>query len=112
MMAPAVWVHGDCQPAHFILDEASGEVTAVIDWADAQPGWAAMDFAVLTLFDGNVLGWLLEGYGAPANFQDNLARTLPYFRAVRAAGAYRWLETHGYPGHEWPLARIRALTAE
>ncbi|HEY5475952.1 MAG TPA: aminoglycoside phosphotransferase family protein [Tepidiformaceae bacterium] len=100
---PQVWLHGDCQADHFILDPASEQVVAVLDWADAQQGAAGMDFAVLTLFDDGVLPHVLDGYEASADFRQRLAATLPFYSAVRAASAAAWLDTHGYDRGEWPV---------
>ena len=107
--APLAWTHGDCQAAHFIMNPATNEVAAVIDWADAGFARPEMDFAVLALFDAGALEWILEGYEASPQLRDSLARTLPYFQALRAAGSYRWLETHGYQGQTWPAETIRAF---
>jgi aminoglycoside phosphotransferase (APT) family kinase protein len=32
---PLVWLHGDCQAEHFLMDAESERVLAVLDWADA-----------------------------------------------------------------------------
>ncbi len=103
------WIHGDCQAAHFLIDPATDEVAAVIDWSDAQPGAPDMDLAVLTLFDRARLPHILHGYGASPAMRERLAVTLPIHAAVRAAGAARWLDEHGSPGHDWPLRIVRHL---
>lgn len=106
---PLCWVHGDCQAAHFILAPDAPRVAAVIDWADEHQGAPEMDFAVLSLFDGDTWRHALDGYAATSEFRERLERTLPLYRAIRAAGSLRWLETHGYPGHTWPVECVRAL---
>lgn len=103
---PLVWLHGDCQAEHFLMDAENERILAVIDWADAQEGAAGVDFAVLTLFDDDVLAHVLDGYEADADFSKRLAATLPLYAAVRAAGAASWLDAHGYDGSEWPLAVV------
>lgn len=106
---PLGWIHGDCQAAHFILAPNEPRVAAVIDWADEHQGAPEMDFAVLSLFDGDTWRYALDGYAATAEFRERLERTLPLYRAIRGAGSLRWLETHGYPGHGWPVECVRAL---
>lgn len=108
---PLAWVHGDCQAAHFIVAPAEPRIVAVIDWADEHQGAPEMDFAVLSLFDGEIWRHALDGYAATTEFRERLDRTLPLYRAIRAAGSLRWLETHGYPGHAWPMDCVRALLA-
>lgn len=106
---PLAWIHGDCQAAHFIVAPDGARIAAVIDWADEHQGAPEMDFAVLSLFDGEMWRAALDGYAATNEFRERLELTLPLYRAVRAAGSLRWLETHGYPGHTWPVECVRAL---
>lgn len=109
--AEPVFIHGDCQPDHFIVD-AGGAVAAVIDWADAGTGYPEMDLAVMALSaEPPVFEALLDAYRPSPELRERLPRTLPAFQAIRAALSYRWLETHGYPGHTWPIERVRALSA-
>ncbi len=114
---PLVWVHGDCQAEHFLLDPAGERVLAVLDWADAEEGAAGFDFAVLTLFDDGVLAHVLDGYGADANLRERLSATLPLYAALRAAGAAAWLDAHGYDGvrlagRDRAQVRERSMTRE
>ena len=104
-----VWLHGDCQAEHFLVDATTGRVSAVLDWADAQEGDAAVDFAVLSLFDEDVLPHILDGYEASAEVRQHLAETLPLYRALRGAGATRWLDEHGYTDVDWAIAAVRQL---
>lgn len=104
---PLVWLHGDCQAEHFIIDPTTERVVALVDWADAAEGDAAMDFAILTLFDDGVLGQALDAYGASTEFHDHVLVTLPLYRAVRGAGAARWLDEHGYRDVAWPVEAVR-----
>jgi aminoglycoside phosphotransferase (APT) family kinase protein len=108
--APTTWLHGDCQAAHFLVDPKSTRISAVLDWGDAQPGDPVMDFAVMTLFDdGPVLDPVLDGYGATDDLRERTHALLPLYQAVRGAGAARWLDTHGYPGHHAPLDAVRRV---
>jgi aminoglycoside phosphotransferase (APT) family kinase protein len=104
-----VWLHGDCQAAHFLVDATADRVSAVIDWGDAQEGDSALDFAILSLFEDDVLPHILDGYEAPLEFREHLAATLPLYRALRGAAAARWLDEHGYQDVEWPLNAVRGL---
>lgn len=107
--APLAWLHGDCQAEHFLIDPTDGRLNAVLDWADACAGDPVADFAVLTLFDGDVLAHVLKGYEAEPGLRDRVTETLPLYRAVRGAQAARWLDGHGFPGHEWPLRCVRRV---
>jgi aminoglycoside phosphotransferase (APT) family kinase protein len=108
---PLVWLHGDCQPDHFLVDPRTERVASVIDWADAREGDALMDLAVLTLHREDALPAVLDGYGADADLREATDSLLPLYRAVRAVDAARWLDEHGYPGQEWPLAAVRILAS-
>lgn len=102
-----IWLHGDCQASHFLIDPIASRVTAVVDWGDAQAGDAALDFAILSLFDRDALTGVLDGYEASTEFREHLAATVPLYRALRGAGSARWLDGHGYPAVEWPLNAVR-----
>jgi aminoglycoside phosphotransferase (APT) family kinase protein len=104
-----VWLHGDCQPDHFIMDPRSLAVAAVVDWADARHGDAAMDFAVLAPDDEHRLPLVLAGYQATAEFRQYLRMSLPLYQTWRAAASAKWLDEHGYPGRGWPLDAVRAF---
>lgn len=109
--AEPVFIHGDCQRDHFIID-AQGAIAAVIDWADAGTGYPEMDLAVIALSaEPATFEAVLEAYRPSVGLRERLPRTLPAFQAIRAALSYRWLETHGYPGYTWPIERVRALSA-
>ncbi len=56
---PVVLIHGDIAPRNLMVDPASGEFRAVIDWGDAALAEPAMDFAKLPLA---MLPATLEGY--------------------------------------------------
>lgn len=103
---PAAWLHGDCQSAHFVVDPQSDDVVALIDWADAQPGDPVMDLAVLAMSHGHV-DEILEGYGADSDFSERARLLVPLYQSVRAAGAARWLDAHGYPRVDWPVDLMR-----
>lgn len=57
-------LHGDLSPDHFIFDEQTGRISAVIDFGDMMIGDAAWDFL-----------WIYEDYGL-----DFLSRMLPAYR--------------------------------
>ncbi len=56
---PLVLIHGDIAPRNLMVDPASGEFRAIIDWGDAALAEPAMDFAKLPLA---MLAAALEGY--------------------------------------------------
>lgn len=97
------WLHGDCQPDHF-LTTSRGMV--LIDWADARPGDPVIDFAVLTM-SSPMIEDVLAGYGASAELRRRTAELLPLYQAVRAAGAAVWLRRHGYGDSEESVELVR-----
>lgn len=108
-VAPLVALHGDCQAEHILVDAASDTVTAVIDWADAQQGDPLFDFAVLTLFDREMVEAVLTGYGASPQLRSRAVHLLPLYRALRAIREAPWLRDHGFDGETWPAEELRAF---
>lgn len=95
---PAVFTHGDFQPAHVLYDD--DEITGVIDWADACTGDALFDLAVLTVDNKERIDEVLEGYG------DDVDReVLAAWWVVRHIGAARWMIQHGF-GADRDLAAL------
>jgi Ser/Thr protein kinase RdoA (MazF antagonist) len=98
------WCHGDCQPDHFLIDPATNDVIALIDWSDHGKADAAWDLAVLTLDDEEMLTAVLDGYAPSAEERRHIAAALPLLRVLRLLGEAHWLFQHGYPYDE-PLTR-------
>jgi aminoglycoside phosphotransferase (APT) family kinase protein len=94
--APPSWYHGDLQPDHILVDAATGDVAAIIDWSDQGRGDAAWDLTVLTLDDLEHLDAVLDGYDTDPAERERLTRMLPFYRLVRWLGEARWLSDHGY----------------
>jgi aminoglycoside phosphotransferase (APT) family kinase protein len=90
--APLVWCHGDLQPDHVLLDPATDEVVAVIDWSDHGRADGAWDVALLTLDDDR-----LTAERAPL---------VPLYQQVRLLGEMRWLADHGFDTWRAALARL------
>jgi aminoglycoside phosphotransferase (APT) family kinase protein len=106
--APPSWYHGDLQPDHVLVDPASGEIAAIIDWSDHGNGDAAWDVAVLMLDDNSRLDAFLDGYDADAAERERLTRILPTYKLVRWLGEIRWLTEHGFA--DGAAAAQRSLT--
>jgi aminoglycoside phosphotransferase (APT) family kinase protein len=109
---PPVWCHGDFQAAHVLVDPATDEVTAFLDFADhhtAEPGW---DMSVFTIYDEGLLAPLLDGYGASTALRAALDRTLPLYRALRLLGSVRWLSERDHPAIADHLRRVHAWEEE
>ena len=84
-----VFVHGDLQVAHVLLDD--GRVTGVLDWSEGGRGDPAYDLAILTLGHPEHLADVLEGYGGTVD-----AAVIRGWWAMRSLTAIRWLLEHGY----------------
>jgi aminoglycoside phosphotransferase (APT) family kinase protein len=97
-----VFLHGDCAPAHFLVDEATNEITGLIDFGDTGSGDPAYDIAVLTLWPTERLEPVLAGY-KPA--YDVSADVLDAYRIVRHLGAADWLMEHGFDP-SWDLIQV------
>ena len=69
---PVVLIHGDIAPRNLMVDLASGEFRAMIDWGDAAFAEPAMDFAKLPLA---MLPATLEGYLGQDNWSGNALRS-------------------------------------
>lgn len=95
-----VFTHGDFQTDHvFVADD---EVTGIIDWADAGPGDAAFDLAILTLGHTDRLDDVIAGYGGGVDLD-----VIQGWWSVRSLMAVRWLVEHGFDPSS-PLAFLRS----
>lgn len=92
---PIVFLHGDLQPAHILVDSQSEKVLAFLDFADAQPGDPLVDLAVLTLWDPELTDFLLEGYSDIANTEETKL-LLSLYRLLRHLAEIPWLLERGF----------------
>ena len=67
------------------------EATGVLDWADAEPGDALWDVAVLTVGHEERLPEVERGYGQSLDVD-----VIRGWWALRRLGAVRWMSEHGY----------------
>lgn len=110
-----VLLHFDLAEDHVFMDDATGKILGVIDWADAGFGDPAMDFIEVTIWLGpECLERVLAAYGHPvdAGFQDrvrygasvvallNLAFAVERGDALRAARRQHHLENVMLPAGE------------
>jgi aminoglycoside phosphotransferase (APT) family kinase protein len=97
-----VFTHGDLQISHVFA--AGDEITGVIDWSEAAPGYAMYDLASLTLGHQEHLSDVIAGYGTDVD--RDVIRAWWSSRSLRAA---RWLIEHGFdpssPGCEFDVLR-------
>jgi len=88
------FLHGDCGPYHWLLRD--GAVAAVVDFGDAGRGDPAWDLAVLTLWDGDRLPVILDGYGADRVMRDHVKSLLMPYTVIRHLLAISWLVEHDF----------------
>ncbi len=94
------WCHGDFQPDHVLVDPATNEVAAIIDWADQGAGDVGWDVSVLTIDHHDRRDAFLEGYGASTDLRVALDRLLPLYEVVRLVGEATWFAEHDFPPGE------------
>lgn len=84
-----VFVHGDLQAAHVIVD--GGEVAGVIDWSSVGAGDPLLDLAALTVGHREYSSAVLDGYGADVD----LDALRGYWTLCRMNGV-RFMVEHGF----------------
>ncbi len=84
-----VFTHGDYQPAHILFEGET--ITGIIDWADACPGDALFDLAILTVGHQERLDDVVFGYGAPVDVD-----VIRGWWALRRLTSVRWMIEHGF----------------
>lgn len=92
---PIVYLHGDLQPEHILVDPKTQKVVAFLDFADAQPGDPLLDIAVLSLWDIHLADVVLEGYVGIEN-KEQTKQLLAYYRLLRLTGEIPWLLNRGF----------------
>jgi len=99
-------VHNDLWPEHVLLDPGSGQVSGVIDWADAVIGDPARDFSCLFAWFGE--GWLEEVLASYSGDPDSgvmaRSRYLTVCHSMHVASLSQEL-----PQEQWIEAARRAL---
>src|SRR5262249_13095580 len=85
-----VWCHGDLQPEHVLVDPATDEITAIIDWADQGAGDFVWDVMVLTIDHDARRDDFLDGYGATRAQRAAIDALLPLYSVVRLVGEAGW----------------------
>jgi aminoglycoside phosphotransferase (APT) family kinase protein len=116
-------LHGDSQPAHFVIagtgplanppkvTDPAGVIAAMLDFGDACTGDPVWDLAVLTLDDPGRLDDVLTGYAPEAGLARRVRRLIQPYRLLRRLGEAVWLQAHGFdaaPG----TALLRAAAAD
>ena len=94
------WCHGDLQPEHVLVDPATHDIVAIIDWADNGSGDIGWDVSVLTIDHDLHRDAFLDGYGADRELRTALDQLLPLYNVVRLVGEAGWFAEHGYPPGE------------
>ena len=90
-------LHGDLGPWHVIT--RAGRAQALIDLADAGSGDSLWDIAVLTSWDEEREGEVLEGYQAEDSMLEAAKVLLPAYRLLRHICAPRWEVDEGDESH-------------
>ena len=100
-------LHGDCQPAHFVLAGSSprrngqaagaaGLIAAMLDFGDTSTGDPVWDLAVLTLDDPGRLDDVLTGYAPETGLASRVRALIQPYRLLRWLGEAVWLDAHGF----------------
>jgi aminoglycoside phosphotransferase (APT) family kinase protein len=115
-------LHGDCQPAHFVLAGSrpgtsgsrapgpAGAVAAVLDFGETSIGDPVWDLAVLTLDDPGRLDDMLSGYAPQPRLAHRAHALIRPYRLLRRLGEAVWLSAHGFEA-EPRAALLRAAAA-
>lgn len=104
-------LHGDFSFWHALVDPGSGNVTALIDWADAQVGDPLWDTIVFGSWEPRLIGPLLAGYEPDEAFRERLDALFDFYRAFRHMWGYRAGLEDGWD-ESLRLPILRSLTAE
>ena len=92
---PVVLLHGDLQTSHILIDTHTEQVLAFLDFVDAQPGDPLLDIAILTLWDHQLTGYLLEGYSS-IEYNEETRQILSFYRLLRLLAEIPWLLKRGF----------------
>lgn len=108
---PLVLVHNDLSHEHLLFDLGSGDVTGIIDWADAEFGYPTQDMAFFDYIHGpDFTAQLLAHYPHPISESE-----LGYMRATNHLRCLRWIVDAANSGEPSDLAKhlewIRAHAA-
>ena len=95
---PIVFLHGDLQTEHILIDPHTQRVVAILDFADTQPGDPLMDIAVLSLWDVQLADRVLAGYTSIEN-NEGTKQLLWLYRLLRHLGEIPWLLDRGFKEH-------------
>lgn len=114
-------LHGDCQPAHFVLAGSSPPgsgtgsagaarlIAAMLDFGDTSTGDPVWDLAVLTLDNPVRLDDVLTGYAPEPGLASRVAALIQPYRLLRWLGEAVWLDAHGFDaGRNAALLRAAA----
>lgn len=102
------FLHGDPGASHLLIDPATGDLTAIIDWADLQVGDPAWELSMASAWAnpeapagsaGSHRAWifarLLEGYEPTSEVRDRLEALGPLYHCMRLAWVARWSDERG-----------------
>ena len=95
---PAQVVHGDLGASNALVDERTGEVTGVLDFELAGPGWRVQDLLTGLLLSGALAGpgWarraaaLARGHAAVLRLDQAEIRAVPDLLVSRCVGSVFW----------------------
>lgn len=107
---PRVFLHGDPQPDHFLLDPSSG-APVLIDWGDAGTGDPLWDLAILLLDHPERRDDVVYGYHPSPELAGHVDAHLDVYRLLRYLGEIAWLLQRDFDATE-SIAGTRALAAD
>lgn len=95
---PAQVVHGDLGASNALVDEHTGEVTGVLDFELAGPGWRVQDLLAGLLLSGSLAGpgWarrtaaLARGHAAVLSLDQAEIQVVPDLLVSRCVGSVFW----------------------
>lgn len=87
---PRRFLHGDCQPLHYLVDAATNEISGIIDFGDAGTGDPLWDIATICVNRAR-RPWLLAGYGDVDAGPESLGALLDSYYVLRHISAVGWL---------------------
>lgn len=101
--------HNDLQPAHVLVDPASGRVEGIVDLADARIADPVLDLAVVSMEPGAPTEELLAGYGdLPAGAE----QLIPWYRLLKHLGGGTWVRKAGMPAWASEIEKSGQTLAE
>jgi Ser/Thr protein kinase RdoA (MazF antagonist) len=85
----------DGRPEHILVRE--GQLAGLIDLGEVRSGDAAMDLAVLAIYEPGIMESVLRGYSPDPPTREAFNALTPLYALLRRLSAVHWNEAHGSP---------------